>query len=62
MLVGLALIAAAMMDVLLGFLVVLPRAREETRGALRAAFVGGSIVILGLGVAFILGVVPGMDN
>lgn len=62
MIVGLALMGAAMMDALVGFLVVLPRAREESRGILRVAFVSGSVLMFGLGVAFLLDIVPGMGR
>ena len=62
MIVGLVLVLAAVMDALLGFLVVIPRAREETRGLLRAAFAAGSLVMFGLGVAFLGGFLPGLDG
>ena len=55
-LVGGLLIAAGCLDALIGFLVVLPRVPESTRGVLRAAFVGGALVLILVGAAFLAGV------
>ena len=59
MLIGIVLILVAVLDVVLGLLVVAPRVKEEARPVLRAAFVLGSLVMLGLGVAFLIGLLPG---
>ncbi len=62
MLIGIVLILVAVLDVVLGLLVVAPRVKEESRPVLRAAFVLGSLVMLGLGVAFLIGLLPGVDG
>jgi hypothetical protein len=52
------LILVALLDVGIGLAFVVPRATESARPLLKAAFLGGAGLMLALGGAFLLGILP----
>jgi len=56
--VGAVLVVVAVVDLLVGWWVVVPRASEAARPVLRLAFAVGSVILLALGLAILLGVLP----
>jgi hypothetical protein len=55
MLIGTVLVVVALVDVILGFAVIVPRTDESRRGVLRLAIGGGALAVFLLGTAFLLG-------
>jgi hypothetical protein len=53
---GIALAAIAVLDVILGLTIVLPRTPEKSQPILRAAFLGGAVVILAFAAALLTGI------
>jgi hypothetical protein len=56
--VGLALVAVAVVDVAAAQFVVLPRVPEGKRGGLRLALFLGAAITFALGLLFLTGVIP----
>ncbi len=55
---ALTCLGIAALDLAIGFLVVLPRARPQAKTALTAAFVGNAVVLAMLAYAFGTGLLP----
>ncbi len=55
-LIGLVLVLVAVVDLVIGWTVVVPRVKEESRGVLRAALGGGAAVLFLIGALFLTGV------
>jgi hypothetical protein len=59
-LVGVVLVAVALVDLVAGFLLVLPRVRDDAaRDLLRSGLVLGAVFMFALGVAFLGGWIGG---
>ena len=57
-LLGLILVVVAALDLVLGFVVIAPRATEESRPVLKVAFSLAAAATLALGLLILLGVIP----
>ena len=58
-LVGVVLVLVGALDFLVGYLLIIPRvASGSTRTILRLAFALGGILMILLGAAFLLGIIP----
>jgi hypothetical protein len=55
MVIGLVLVAAGLIDLVVGWAVVLPRAREGVRPVLRGAIATGAMLLIVLGILFLAG-------
>lgn len=55
MLIGTVLVAVALIDVVLGFTVIVPRVEQSKRGLTRLVIGGGAAVVFFVGTAFLMG-------